>query len=158
MGIPQRSTRETAHEMPLTSGISRPSSLPISASTAAGKDIKNVVKETGFKPDLRKRGSMRTVFDGRHKFTRYFSPLQRNRPTTLDTLYQYNDPELFDLEKDPSEMRNLAATKGANEATVLAMNAKLNALIAAEVGEDVGQMLPAGVDGGWVATNAARDV
>ena len=109
---------------------------------AAGKDVKDVVKETGFKPDLRKRGSLRTVFDGRHKFTRYFSPLQRNRPTTLDALYEYNDPELFDLEKDPAEMRNLAATKGANEATVLAMNAKLNAAVEAEIGKDDGREMP----------------
>lgn len=39
-----------------------------------------------------------------------------------------------------------------------AMNAKLNALIQKEVGEDVGQMLPGGVDGGWVATDAVYDV
>ncbi len=32
------------------------------------------------------------------------------------------------------------------------------AQIDAEVGEDVGQMLPGGVDGGWVATDAVRDV
>jgi arylsulfatase len=32
------------------------------------------------------------------------------------------------------------------------MSAKLNAIIDKEVGEDVGQMLPGGVDGGWVAT------
>ncbi len=38
------------------------------------------------------------------------------------------------------------------------MNAKLNRLIDAEVGEDVGQMLPGGVDGGWVATDAVKDV
>jgi hypothetical protein len=38
------------------------------------------------------------------------------------------------------------------------MNAKLNALLDAEVGQDVGQMLPPRVDGGWVATDATRDV
>jgi hypothetical protein len=38
------------------------------------------------------------------------------------------------------------------------MNAKLNALIDQEVGEDVGQMLPGGVDGGWVETDAVTDV
>jgi arylsulfatase len=31
-------------------------------------------------------------------------------------------------------------------------------LIDTEVGEDIGQMLPGGVDGGWVATNAVTDV
>jgi arylsulfatase len=38
------------------------------------------------------------------------------------------------------------------------MNAKLNRLIDAEVGEDAGQMLPGGVDGGWVATPAVNDL
>lgn len=38
------------------------------------------------------------------------------------------------------------------------MNAKLNGLIDKEVGEDVGRMLPGGVDGGWVATGAVNDV
>jgi hypothetical protein len=31
-------------------------------------------------------------------------------------------------------------------------------LIDKEVGEDVGQMLPGGVDGGWVATDAVNDI
>jgi arylsulfatase len=38
------------------------------------------------------------------------------------------------------------------------MNAKLNKLLDAEVGEDVGQMLPGGVDAGWVLTSAVKDV
>jgi hypothetical protein len=38
-----------------------------------------------------------------------------------------------------------------------AMNAKLNALIQKEVGDDVGQMLPGG-HGGWVVTDAVHDV
>jgi arylsulfatase len=38
------------------------------------------------------------------------------------------------------------------------MSAKLNALIEKEVGEDIGQMLPGGIDGGWVATGAVYDV
>ncbi len=38
------------------------------------------------------------------------------------------------------------------------MNGKLNHLIAEEVGEDVGQMLPGGVDGGWAATPAVHDL
>jgi arylsulfatase len=41
---------------------------------------------------------------------------------------------------------------------MLAMNQKLNALFDSEVGEDIGQMLPGGVDGGWVATDAVKDV
>jgi len=40
----------------------------------------------------------------------------------------------------------------------MAMNAKLSQLLDAQVGEDVGPMLPGGVDGGWAATPAARDL
>lgn len=41
---------------------------------------------------------------------------------------------------------------------VEAMNAKLNKLLETEVGEDLGQMLPGGVDAGWVASDAVKDV
>ncbi|HSV19645.1 MAG TPA: sulfatase-like hydrolase/transferase [Casimicrobiaceae bacterium] len=108
----------------------------------AGKDLRAALKESGFRPDLRKRGSMRTVFDGRYKYSRYFSPLQRNRPTTLDEVYQWNDPELFDLQSDPAEIKNAAMTKGVNEALVMTMNAKLNAAIDAEFGKDDGREMP----------------
>ncbi len=100
------------------------------------------MKETGFRPDLRKRGSLRTAFDGRYKYTRYFSPIQRNRPTTLDEIYRWNDVELFDLERDPDEMKNLGARAGMNDALVLAMNDKLNAAIDTEIGKDDGREMP----------------
>ena len=109
---------------------------------AAGKDRGAAVKDSGFKPDLRKRGSLRTVFDGRYKFSRYFSPLQRNRPTTLDALYEMNDPEMFDLQKDPAEMKNIAAKKGDNAKLVMEMNAKLNTVLDAEFGKDDGREMP----------------
>jgi arylsulfatase len=85
-------------------------------------------------------------------FSRYFSPKQHNRPTTLEDLYRLNDVELFDSEADPLEMDNLAVKKGAHPELVLAMNEKLNRLIDAEVGEDRGQMLPGGVEAGWEVT------
>jgi arylsulfatase len=66
--------------------------------------------------------------------------------------------ELFDVERDPLERRNLALERDRQRDLLEAMNAKLNALIDKEVGEDVGQMLPGGVDGGWVATDAVNDV
>ncbi len=44
-----------------------------------------------------KRGAIRSVFDGRYQFTRYFSPKQHNRPTSLEALFKLNDVELFDL-------------------------------------------------------------
>jgi arylsulfatase A-like enzyme len=124
-----------------------------------GKErLQSAVKEGRLQPDLRKRGAIRGVFDGRYQFTRYFSPTQHNRPTSLDALYRLNDVELFDLERDPHELDNLAMDSKKNRALLESMNAKLNSLLDAEVGEDVGQMLPGRVDGGWVATDAVNDV
>ena len=108
--------------------------------------------------DMAKRGAIRSVFDGRYQFTRYFSPKQHNRPTSIESLFRLNDVELFDLDKDPNELRNLALDLRSSGMIVEAMNAKLNLLIDAEVGDDVGQMLPGGVDAGWVATDAVKDV
>lgn len=116
------------------------------------------VKEAGIHPNMMKRGAIRSVFDGRYQFTRYFSPKQHNRPTTLDELFELNDVELFDHQNDPNEVENLAMDREKNADLIMAMNAKLNRLIDDEVGEDVGQMLPGGVDGGWVATSAVHDL
>ncbi len=116
------------------------------------------LKEAGIHPDMMKRGAIRSVFDGRYQFTRYYSPKQHNRPTTLEELFEFNDVELFDHQNDPLELDNLAQDREKNADLLLAMNAKLNRLIDEEVGEDVGQMLPGGVDGGWVATPAVHDL
>lgn len=116
------------------------------------------IKEAGLHPDMRKRGAVRSVFDGRYQFTRYFSPKQHNRPTSIEALFELNDVELFDLQSDPHELSNLALDREKNADLLMAMNAKLNKLIDDEVGEDVGQMLPGGVDGGWVATPAVHDL
>jgi len=116
------------------------------------------IKEAGLRPNMMKRGAIRSVFDGRYQFTRYYSPKQHNLPTTLEELFALNDVELFDLNNDPHEMNNLALDREKNGDLLLAMNAKLSRLIAEEVGEDVGQMLPGGVDGGWVATHAVHDL
>jgi len=116
------------------------------------------LKEAGLRPDLTKRGAIRSVFDGRYQFTRYFSPKQHNRPTSIEALFELNDVELFDLQADPHELNNLALDREKNADLLMAMNAKLNRLIDEEVGEDVGQMLPGGVDAGWVATPAVNDL
>jgi arylsulfatase len=108
---------------------------------AAGKDLPTALK-SGDPPDLRKRGTVRTVFDGRYKFTRYFGPEDRNRPGALDELYRDNDVELFDLQTDPGEMTNLAAVKGEHRDLVLAMSTKLEAVIKQEIGVDDGREMP----------------
>jgi arylsulfatase len=120
--------------------------------------VQAAAKQGQLQPNLSKRGAIRGVFDGRYQFSRYFSPTQHNRPTSLDSLFSLNDVELFDLERDPQEVENLALDRRGHSALLEEMNAKLNRLIDAEVGEDVGQMMPARVDGGWVATDATKDV
>ena len=106
---------------------------------------------SGVRPDMMKRGAVRSVFDGRYTFSRYHSNKQHNRPTTLEELYRLNDVELFDAKTDPHEMTNLAQGDRHRE-LVMAMNEKLNRLIDAEVGEDRGQMLPGGIEAGWEVT------
>ena len=114
----------------------------IASAKAAGKDPQAEMAATGFRPDLRKRGTVRSVFDGRYTFSRYFSPTQHHRPATLDELYRYNDLELYDRANDPDEETNLAADRDTHGDLVLAMSAKLEAVIATEIGVDDGRELP----------------
>lgn len=109
---------------------------------AANKSPKEELEKAGYKPDLKKRGSLRTVFDGRYKFSRYFSPVERNRPATNDELYKANDVELFDLQANPEETVNLAADREKNADLLAAMSAKLEAVIKAEIGVDDGREMP----------------
>jgi arylsulfatase A-like enzyme len=109
---------------------------------AAGKNTLVELARQRYAPDLKKRGSLRTVFDGRYKYTRYFAPIEHNTPTTLEQIYKFNDVELFDLEKDPGENINLGRDNVANKDLILAMNAKLNKIIADEIGVDDGRELP----------------
>jgi len=109
---------------------------------AAGKSPREAMKASGFKPNLKKRGSVRTVFDGRYKLSRYFAPVDRNKPADLDALYKNNDVELFDLQNDPTETVNLAVDRAKNGDLVATMTAKLEALIKAEIGDDNGREMP----------------
>lgn len=120
--------------------------------------VQEAAKKGELQPNFMKRGAIRSVFDGRYQFTRYFSPKQHNRPTSVEELFKMNDVELFDLQTDPEERYNLAIDRKKAAGLLEAMNKKLNALLDSEVGEDVGQMLPGGVDGGWATTDAARDL
>lgn len=96
-------------------------------------------------PDLSKRGFMNFVFDGRHKFARYYAPNAFNTPRTLEEIYRHNDCQLFDLENDPHEMTNLATEPIKHRALILRLNELLNALMAEEVGTNDGQFLPEAV-------------
>jgi arylsulfatase len=118
----------------------------IAKAKAEGKDPKAEMAATGFRPNLKKRGTVRSIFDGRYTFSRYFSPTEHHKPTNLDELYKYNDLELYDRVNDPGEMKNLAPARDTNGELVLAMSTKLESMIAAEIGIDDGRELP-DVDG-----------
>jgi len=97
-------------------------------------------------PRLRNPALFRGIHTGRHKFVRYFRPDQHHRPEDWDTLVAHNQLELYDLQADPGEMRNLAhepaRVDAATRALILELNTRLNALVAAEVGQDLGDELP----------------
>ena len=112
----------------------------------------------GWRPNMEKRGAIRSVFDGRYRFSRYFSPQQHHLPRSIEEIYANNDLELFDLISDPNEMVNLAMDRKANAELLVAMNEKLNALIEYEVGEDIGQMLPGGTDANWSLDPSIRNL
>jgi arylsulfatase len=94
------------------------------------------------RPNVKKRGFLSFAFDGRYKLTRYYAPDAFNTPKTLDEIFEKNDVELFDLERDPDEVHNLAVNAKEHADTILRMNALLNKLIAEEVGVNDGQFLP----------------
>jgi len=91
--------------------------------------------------NLTRRGLLSVVRDGRFKFGRYYAPTACNTPQTLDDLLGNNDVQLFDLQNDPGETRNLALDSAGNQATILRMNGLLNDLIEKEIGSDASQRL-----------------
>ena len=88
--------------------------------------------------DFSQRNAIRGVYDGRHKFVRFFAINEHNQPEGLDDLYADNDVALYDLINDPNEMDNLANRENPkyDEALVMEMNQKLNELIHIEIGAD----------------------
>ncbi len=50
--------------------------------------------------------------------------------------------ELFDLQNDPEEVRNLAIDQRANAKLIMTMSNKLEAVIKAEIGKDDGREMP----------------
>jgi len=110
--------------------------------------VEKLEKIVRLQPDFNNRGAIRSVIDGRYRFSRYFSPLHFNRPTTYEALVANNDLEVFDLQEDPEETHNLAQDGTAKGELMMALNDKLNARIDEEVGEDNGKFL-ALIDGYW---------
>jgi hypothetical protein len=113
--------------------------------------IKTLMKD---EPDFYNRCAIRSVFDGRYRFSRYFAPMVFNTPTAFEALTANNDLELYDLQEDPEEINNLAAS-GSNTELLMAMNDKLNVRIAEEVGIDDGSFLPLR-NGKWHFPDAAE--
>lgn len=93
-------------------------------------------------PNFSNRTSIRSYFDGRYRFSRYFAPNNFNTPRTMEELILNNDLEVYDLHNDPEEIRNLALDINANQELIFSLNLSLNALIAKEVGVDKGLYMP----------------
>lgn len=91
--------------------------------------------------DLSKRRLHRGVHDGRYKFARYFAPAEHHRPEDWEMLARHNDLELYDTERDPGEIVNLAGDPG-QQANILRLNAMVNHLVDLEVGADDGREYP----------------
>jgi len=98
-------------------------------------------KIESFPIDWTLRVCIRSIVDERYKFSRYFSFRGFNTPATLEELRTNNDLELYDLANDPDEIVNLAHDFAGNRDLIAMMNAKLNALIAHEIGTDDGRFM-----------------
>ena len=88
-----------------------------------------------------KRGIVRGLITAEgYKFARYFKPSGFNTPRTLDELFENNDVEIFNLNTDPHELRNLAEDlRTENPDLLAALNARLNRIVADEIGIDDGR-------------------
>jgi arylsulfatase len=99
-------------------------------------DVMQRLQSGSLRPDLTKRGFLRGYTDERFSFGRYFSPLEPNRPRDVESLLAGNDVVLYDRQTDPDELVNLASSPEYRD-LVAAYSGKLEALIDAEIGEDV---------------------
>lgn len=99
-------------------------------------------------PNFLNRTAIRSIWDGRYRFSRYFSPIVFNTPKSLEELFAKNDVEVYDRRNDPEEVNNLALDPKRNGDLILALSQETNRRIAEEVGEDNGHFLPIR-DGKW---------
>lgn len=99
------------------------------------------VQAGSLRPDWSKRGFLRGYTDERYTFGRYFSPLEPNRPRTVERLLADNDVVLYDRTTDPHEQTNLAADP-AHHGLVGELLTKLESLIDTEIGADTHAWVP----------------
>ncbi|MDP2378600.1 sulfatase-like hydrolase/transferase [Reyranella sp.] len=99
-------------------------------------------------PNFANRTAIRSIWDGRYRFSRYFSPIRFNTPRSLEELFAMNDVEVYDRRNDPEEVDNLALDPKRNGDLIVALNQETNRRIAEEVGVDDGRFLPIR-DGKW---------
>lgn len=111
--------------------------------------IQQIQELEKYPPNFTNRISIRSIWDGRYRFSRYFSPIRFNMPSTPGELFANNDVEVYDTQADPEEVINLAIHPKKNEALILALNQTLTTRIYEEVGVDDGSFLPIR-NGKWV--------
>ena len=75
----------------------------------------------GHPPNFLNRVAIRSIWDGRYRFSRYFSPVRFNTPGSLEELFEKNDVEVYDRRNDPEEMNNLATDPKRNGDLILAL-------------------------------------
>lgn len=93
-------------------------------------------------PSLDNRALFRGIHDGRYKFARYFAPSDHHTPAGFDDLLARNDLELYDTQADPDELNNLAAEPQAHRELIERLSARVDALVALEIGVDDGREHP----------------
>ncbi|MBR0202810.1 MAG: sulfatase-like hydrolase/transferase, partial [Synergistaceae bacterium] len=82
------------------------------------------------------RGMLRgLITNSGYKFARYFKPGEFNTPETFDALFASNDVQLFDTNKDPDELNNLASPENRkeHEALIMELNSLMNDIVEEEV-------------------------
>ena len=84
----------------------------------------------------------RGIITKKYKYSRWFAPGDHHKPETWSILVGRNDIELYDLEKDPLELNNLAYNPESQRNLILILNDRLNRLIEHEVGIDLGAHFP----------------